>query len=132
MISANFVCPDQLAVENLEAIASTPGLNALMLGPSDLRVSLGLPLQRGESHDDQQFLSSVEKVIRASKKYQIPLLTTCFKAGASDAWIREFTMLLVTSDALGIINSARSQLQNWQNIMVQPAKNMSSVWHDPA
>jgi len=53
------------AVENIDAIAATPGIDVLFIGTSDLSFSLGL---RGKQ-DDPKHREAVAKVVAAGKKH---------------------------------------------------------------
>src|SRR5579863_6195796 len=53
------------AVENVEAIAATPGIDALFIGTNDLSFSLGL---RG-NQDHPTLQAAIEKVVAAAKKH---------------------------------------------------------------
>jgi len=53
------------AVENVEAIAATPGIDVLFIGTSDLSYSLGL---RG-NQDDPRLHEAIGKVVAAAKKH---------------------------------------------------------------
>jgi len=53
------------AVENIEAIAATPGIDVLFIGTSDLSYSLGL---RG-NQDDPRLQEAIAKVVAAAKKH---------------------------------------------------------------
>jgi 2-keto-3-deoxy-L-rhamnonate aldolase RhmA len=53
------------AVENVEAIAATPGIDVLFIGTSDLSYSLGL---RG-NQDDPRLQEAISKVVAAAKKH---------------------------------------------------------------
>ena len=53
------------AVENVEAIAATPGIDVLFIGTSDLSFSLGL---RG-NQDHPDLHAAIEKVVAAAKKH---------------------------------------------------------------
>ncbi|MEX1231602.1 MAG: aldolase/citrate lyase family protein [Planctomycetaceae bacterium] len=55
------------AVEHVEAIATTPGLDAIFIGPCDLSFSLGVPLK----WDDPKLAAAIEKVIAAGKRQGI-------------------------------------------------------------
>lgn len=54
-----------LGVENAEEIAATEGIDAIIVGPNDLSISLGIPGQLM----DQRELDAIEKVVRACKKH---------------------------------------------------------------
>ena len=53
------------AVENIEAIAATPGLDLLFVGPSDLAFSLGLRGQQGSP----KLLKAIDRVIDAAHRH---------------------------------------------------------------
>lgn len=108
-----------MAVDNLDAIASTPGLDALMLGPSDLRVSLGLPAQKSIGQCDQpEFMAAVDALIRAAEKYQKPLCTVSFKCTAqSDPWISKFQILLISTDFSNIVKGQQGDLAKAKDLL---------------
>jgi len=55
------------AIENLEKIATTPGIDAIFVGPSDLSVGLGIPGQ--VSHPKE--VEAIEKVVAVCRKHHI-------------------------------------------------------------
>jgi 2-keto-3-deoxy-L-rhamnonate aldolase RhmA len=59
------VVEDTSALENIEEIAATPGIDVLFIGTSDLSFSLGL---RGEQNHPK-LDSAVEKILAAAKKH---------------------------------------------------------------
>ncbi|MEX2125328.1 MAG: aldolase/citrate lyase family protein [Woeseia sp.] len=61
------------AVENVEEIASVPGIGAIFIGPSDLSISYGVPGQR----DHPEVAAGMKKVLDVCKRRNIPCgLTT--------------------------------------------------------
>ncbi len=54
------------AVRNAEAIAAVPGIDALLVGSSDLSVELGIPGDTGH----QKIQDAVDKVVAACKKHR--------------------------------------------------------------
>ena len=52
-------------IENLEAIASTPGVDVLWVGHFDLTASMGIPGQ----FDHPQFIAALEKTVATARKY---------------------------------------------------------------
>jgi 2-keto-3-deoxy-L-rhamnonate aldolase RhmA len=52
------------AVENIDAIAATPGIDVLFIGTSDLSFSLGL---RGRQ-DDPALQEAIDKIVRAAHR----------------------------------------------------------------
>lgn len=57
------------SIENAEEIISTPGLDGVYIGPSDLSVSLGLPPAPDQA--DASFNAALDKVLTLCKKYQV-------------------------------------------------------------
>lgn len=59
------------ALENIEAIVSVPGLDAIYVGPSDLRLDMGLGL--GVDLDDPRFVAALDKVQDACARHGVAL-----------------------------------------------------------
>jgi len=55
------------AVENIEAICSVPGLDAVLVGPNDLSVSMGLP----EKRDHPDFVKTLRRVMDAAERHGV-------------------------------------------------------------
>jgi 4-hydroxy-2-oxoheptanedioate aldolase len=53
------------ALDNVEAIARTPDLSGLYIGPSDLAVSLGLPVQVDSTNPD--LMAAIDRIRNAAK-----------------------------------------------------------------
>ncbi|MAE65211.1 MAG: hypothetical protein CMJ18_13150 [Phycisphaeraceae bacterium] len=56
------------ALANLERICTVPGIDALLVGPQDLTVTLGIPDER----DHPKFVAAVQQVIDAGARHGIP------------------------------------------------------------
>ncbi len=54
-----------LAIENIDKIASTEGIDAMIIGPNDLSCSLGIP---GDLMNDKE-IEAIKAVAAAAKKY---------------------------------------------------------------
>jgi 4-hydroxy-2-oxoheptanedioate aldolase len=81
------------AVDNCLAIARTPGVSGLFLGPSDLAFSLGVPL------GDPAVEVAIEKVVAASKEAGVPLGTLCGAGEVEKRLGQGFQFLAVGGDA---------------------------------
>lgn len=82
-----------------------------MLGPGDLRVSLGLPSRKMGDSDDPRFLAAVDDLIQVSEKHQTPLMTVAFKLSSkSDTWITKFQMLLASADFVNVVRGQQEDL----------------------
>src|SRR5438132_14401709 len=59
----------QEALDNLDAILSTPGLDAIYIGPSDLSISLGY--NPGGDKPDEWMMTALKKVLDACKRHNV-------------------------------------------------------------
>jgi 4-hydroxy-2-oxoheptanedioate aldolase len=57
-------------LEQVESIASTPGLDGIYIGPSDLALAIGLP-PRGDT-DDPRHIEAVQTILTACKRHKVP------------------------------------------------------------
>jgi 4-hydroxy-2-oxoheptanedioate aldolase len=80
------------AVENCRAIATTPGIGGLFIGPSDLAFSLGVPL------GDPAVETAIEKVVAVAKETGVPLGTLCGGSEVERRLAQGFTFLAVGGD----------------------------------
>ncbi len=97
------------ALENLEAIASVPGIDALYIGPSDLSQALGL----GPRYDidNPKHAAAVTRIREAAVRAGVVPGVHTNGSAASSRYIREgFKMVLLTSDTAGVSLNARNEL----------------------
>lgn len=80
------------AIENIRAIATTPGIGGLFIGPSDLAFSLGVPL------GDPAVEEAIEKVAAIAKETGVPLGTLCGAKDVERRLSQGFRFLAVGSD----------------------------------
>jgi len=59
----------QEALDNLDAILSTPGLDAIYVGPSDLSISLGYA--PGGDKADEWMMAALKKVLDGCKRHKV-------------------------------------------------------------
>lgn len=79
-------------VKNCDAIARTPGVGALFIGPSDLAFSLGVP------RNDPAVETAIEEVVQVAKKAGIPLGIYCMAADAEKRLAQGFQFLALGMD----------------------------------
>ena len=58
-----------VAVDNVDEIVSTPGVDAVYVGPADLSVTLGLP--PAPDQPDQSFTDALDRVIDACHRHDV-------------------------------------------------------------
>src|SRR4029077_5784973 len=98
------------AVENIEAILSTKGIDGFIVGPYDLSGSLGIPGQF--KHPDM--VSALEKIKRYVKSHQLP---GGFHTVPPDPRLAEqkfsegYRFVAYSFDALLLANACESGLQ---------------------
>ena len=81
------------AVQNCRAIASTPGVSGLFIGPSDLAFSMGLPLGHAEVE------KAMQTVLQIAKEAGVPCGTLTSGAEVTARLEQGFQFLAVGSDS---------------------------------
>jgi 2-keto-3-deoxy-L-rhamnonate aldolase RhmA len=95
------------AVENVDAIAATPGLDAIFIGTSDLSFSLGL---RG-NQDHPTLHEAVAKVLRAGKQHGKVVGRPAVSAEKARQYVDEgFLLIQAPSDLVLLANGAKQYL----------------------
>lgn len=94
------IIEDVEAVRNIDAILALPGVDSFIIGPVDLSISLGVPMQL----DHPKFRDAVQVVIKAAQAAGKPLGTALyggdmFEADTYRRFIDQgFTLLLIGGD----------------------------------
>lgn len=98
------------ALDNLEAIFSTPNLDMGFVGPVDLAVSLGLdPLPE---NSDLVFLEALGMIVAAAARHGVPLGIYCSSPQAARQRIEQgFLFVNVTSDIGALLGGVRQALE---------------------
>jgi len=89
----------QQALDNLDSILQTPGLDAIYVGPADLGLSLGY--QPMGDPTEPKVMDAIKFIIAAAKKHKIPAGIHCF----APAWAKEMIGLGYQLVTLGSDNS---------------------------
>jgi 4-hydroxy-2-oxoheptanedioate aldolase len=95
------------AIENLDAIAATPGVHGLFVGPVDLALSLGLGLSLEMS--DQVF-GAIDKVVAACARHG--LIPGCAALSADNAreLVRRGMKFLPVSSDVAFLRQGAAQV----------------------
>ena len=83
----------KLAVDNADAIAATPGIDALLIGPSDLSLSLGIP---GDLFNPIE-IEAISHVAAACKKHK-KAFGVHGPAGLQEKFINDMTLIMFQTD----------------------------------
>ncbi len=107
-------------IENAEAIMSVDGVTGVMIGPYDMRFSLGLP---GGDGDEPEFIEALDKICAIAKK----LGKVVGSMGASEEVARKraaqgFGFLLASIDFTALSDGYRMQIETAQR-GINSAKN---------
>lgn len=116
----------QLALDNADAIAAVPGVNGLMLGAGDLRVALRCPPRGAGDAEDQKILDAIDQLVKVSRRHQKPLaVVTCKVSGTSRTWLKDFQLLMLTSDYFSVVKGHKEALARMTETLaeVQELKN---------
>lgn len=104
-------------MRNVDAIATTPGVNALMLGSGDMRVSLGLPARTPPGEDeDPRFHAALAELMAAGRKHRKPLMCVAFKTSGND-WLRNFSLLLTSADIVSTVRGHKDDLARMKGML---------------
>lgn len=96
------------ALDNLDAIVNTPGVDAVYVGPADLSISLGLP--PGNNDDAPAFTEALETIVAACKNAGV--VAGIHSSGSLTPRRLEqgFTMITVSADNVAISVGVRAEL----------------------
>jgi 4-hydroxy-2-oxoheptanedioate aldolase len=96
------------ALSNLDDILSTPGLDAVYIGPSDLALSLGV--SGGLVPTSSAVINAIDKILTACKRHQIRAGVHCGSAdNAKDMMAKGFDFVTVLTDLM-ILSEATASL----------------------
>lgn len=97
------------ALENLDAIASVPGIDVLYIGPSDLSQALGLGPRYNA--DNPKHAETVTRIREACERHGVIPGVHTNGATLTNRYIREgFKMILLTTDGAGMVSGAQREL----------------------
>ena len=107
------------AVDEIDAILTTPGVDSIMLGPNDLSGSLGFMAQ----HDHPTVVAAIDKTIERAKAHNVPVGVG---AGAGTDSIRRWIGKGLLWMAL---NGDWGSLHAYTSAMVASVREIESVEH---
>jgi hypothetical protein len=95
----------KLAIENVDAIAKVAGVDVLMVGVTDLKATLGIPVRNPDGLvDESKFHDAIIKLKATSKNTGIQLMIPAFRLKAEDVeWLRDFKMVVTSVDILNVL-----------------------------
>ncbi len=112
------------AMSNLDAIAATPGLDGIYVGPADLSFSLSQGrLAPAFDREEPEMIDALKKIVAACKKNRIRCALHCGTpeyAARAIAW--GFDMTTVSGDSRLLAGAAQSSVQRFRELASQSAQ----------
>jgi 2-keto-3-deoxy-L-rhamnonate aldolase RhmA len=93
------------AVENLDAICSIPGVNAVFVGPNDLTVNMGIP----NEYDHPDFVAILKRIIDTASRRHVAAGCWFAKPEQALRTIRQGARLVVFSNESVMLRDAMDQ-----------------------
>lgn len=94
------------AADNIESIASVPGLDGILVGPGDLSQSLGIPAQ----WDNPKLLDTIDRVFGVAKQRKLVTAAVCPTPAHVKRWKGLGVNLLTIGGDYGLLKKAASEL----------------------
>ena len=105
-------CETREALDQIEAIASIPGVDGIFIGPCDLSIALDIPLQ----FDHPMLLDACERILHACRENQIE--SYIFAGNMNDAvkWANKgFDSIAYSLDATVLINAFQNLISEFRS-----------------
>ena len=97
------------ALENLDEIMSTDGLDAIYIGPNDLAISLGLEPQYAPK--DRKLADAIDTILAAAKRHGIVPGIHCGSADmAREMTAKGFQLVTLMNDARLLVDAAATAI----------------------
>ena len=117
----------QEALDNLDAILSTPGLDAIYVGPSDLSISLGYA--PGGDKPDEWMMAALKKVLDGCKRHKVQPGIHCGAPAYAKQMIEMgFTFVTVGGDNRFLTMGGQAAAQEMRSGTAAPAAKSSSPY----
>lgn len=115
----------QPALDNLEDIVAEPGLDAVLVGPHDLSINLGVP----EQYDHPKFLKAISYIIKTARAAGVGA-GIHFSDGMEPQikWGKEGANLIMhSSDLVQAMNAFRADFNRFRQELGEDAKSDDNV-----
>jgi 2-keto-3-deoxy-L-rhamnonate aldolase RhmA len=93
------------AVERLEEIVSIPGVDAALVGPTDLSLSLGV----GGQMDSPVLVSAIERTLEACRRHGVVPAIHTNDTAMTAAWARRGMRMVSINSEVGLLTAAGRQ-----------------------
>jgi len=114
-------------IEKMDEIASTPGVDAVYIGPTDLALALGLPPVM--DNDDPKHVATVNKVLETCRRHKVVAAMHTMSAKYTQRYIDQgFQMVMLTADRVAMSNYVKAEvgkLTGWTPLVPTEAPRRS-------
>jgi 4-hydroxy-2-oxoheptanedioate aldolase len=111
------------AMENLEAIAATPGLDALYIGPADLTLAMtGRTHRTGFDREEPEIINAIQRILAAAHAAGIRAALHCGTAEyalRAKAW--GFDLVTVSNDVRLMAGAAAASVATFRKGAAAPS-----------
>ncbi|MCD8082806.1 MAG: aldolase/citrate lyase family protein [Clostridiales bacterium] len=106
-------CETKEALESIDQIAALDGVDGIFVGPCDLSISLGIPLQ----FDSPVLIEAIEKILCACKKYQKESIIFAGAPENGKMWLQKgFDSVAYSLDTGVLIQAYQNLVQEFHKI----------------
>ena len=106
-------------VDNIDAIASVPGVDAIYIGPQDLAISAGLPPGLERALDDPDHRALMERIAAGAARHGTPVgAHTAGGARASEYLAMGIRVLVIHRDVAALLDGAHRELDAARQVAV--------------
>ena len=96
-------------IEKMEEIISTPGLDVVYIGPTDLALALGLPPVM--DNDDPKHVATVNRMLETCRRHNVVAAMHTASSKYTQRYIDQgFRMVMLVSDRLAISNYVKAEV----------------------
>ena len=96
-------------IEKMDEIISTPGLDAVYIGPTDLALSLGLPAVM--DNDDPKHVATVNKILETCRRHKVMAAMHTTSAKYTQRYIDQgFNMVMLVNDRFAMMSWVKAEV----------------------
>ena len=96
-------------IAKMDEIISTPGLDAVYIGPTDLALSLGLPPVM--DNDDPKHVATVNKILETCRKHKVAAAMHTTSAKYTQRYIDQgFNMVMLVNERIAMQNYVKAEV----------------------
>ena len=98
-------------IEKMEEIISTPGVDAVYIGPTDLALALGLPAVM--DNDEPRHVATVNRVLETCRRHKVVAAMHTGSAKFTQRYIDQgFQMVMLVADRQAMFNYVKAEIRS--------------------